>query len=75
MSTTWQKHQHLQNYNSHIPSMALHFQCPLTDLDTEQVQDYLYGLQQQSKTPSRSYFKHIRLMRNSLFAQRRRTTL
>jgi site-specific recombinase XerD len=38
--------------------MALHFQCLPTDLDPEQVKDYLYGLQQQSNTPSQSYFKH-----------------
>lgn len=38
--------------------MALHFQCLPTELDPEQVKDYLYGLQQRSKTPSQTYFKH-----------------
>jgi integrase/recombinase XerD len=38
--------------------MALHFQCLPTELDPEQVQDYLYGLQKKSNTPSQSYFKH-----------------
>lgn len=38
--------------------MALHFQCLPTELDSEQVQDYLYELQQRSKTPSQTYFKH-----------------
>lgn len=38
--------------------MALHFQCIPTELDPEQVKDYLYELQQRSKTPSQSYFKH-----------------
>lgn len=38
--------------------MALHFQCLPTDLDPEQVKDYLYVLQQRSKTPSQTYFKH-----------------
>ncbi|MBE9171516.1 tyrosine-type recombinase/integrase [Pleurocapsales cyanobacterium LEGE 06147] len=38
--------------------MALHFQCLPTDLDPEQVKDYLYLLQQRSKTPSQTYFKH-----------------
>jgi site-specific recombinase XerD len=47
-----------KNYSRHIAAMALHFQCLPTELDPEQVQDYLYGLQQQSKTPSQSYFKH-----------------
>ena len=38
--------------------MALHFGCLPTDLDPEQVKDYLYELQQRSKTPSLTYFKH-----------------
>ena len=38
--------------------MALHFQCLPTELDPEQVKDYLFGLQQRSKTPSQTYFKH-----------------
>jgi len=38
--------------------MALHFGCLPTELDAEQVQDYLYELQQRSKTPSQTYFKH-----------------
>lgn len=36
----------------------MHFQCLPTELDAEQVQDYLYLLQQRSKTPSQTYFKH-----------------
>lgn len=38
--------------------MSLHFQCLPTELDPEQVQDYLYELQQRSQTPSQTYFKH-----------------
>lgn len=38
--------------------MALHFNCLPTELDPEQVKDYLYELQQRSKTPSQTYFKH-----------------
>ena len=38
--------------------MALHFGCLPTDLDEDQVKDYLYLLQQRSKTPSQTYFKH-----------------
>ncbi len=38
--------------------MALHFQCLPTALEPEQVKDYLYELQQRSKTPSQTYFKH-----------------
>ncbi len=46
------------NYSRHVASMALHFQCLPTELDPEQVKDYLYLLQQRSKTPSQTYFKH-----------------
>ena len=38
--------------------MALHFNCLPTELDEEQVNEYLYQLQQRSKTPSQTYFKH-----------------
>lgn len=38
--------------------MALHFGALPTDLDPEQVKDYLFELQQRSKTPSQTYFKH-----------------
>ena len=38
--------------------MALHFQCLPTELDPEQVKDYLFELQQRAKTPSQTYFKH-----------------
>ncbi len=38
--------------------MAQHFGCLPTELDADQVQDYLFLLQKRSKTPSQSYFKH-----------------
>nr|WP_246566257.1 tyrosine-type recombinase/integrase [Kaistella soli] len=38
--------------------MALHFKTLPTELDPEQVKDYLFELQQRSQTPSQSYFKH-----------------
>ena len=46
------------NYSRHVAAIALHFQCLPTQLDPEQVKDYLYELQQRSKTPSQTYFKH-----------------
>lgn len=46
------------NYSRHVAAMALHFQCLPTELDAEQVKDYLYALQQRSQTPSQTYFKH-----------------
>lgn len=38
--------------------MALHFDCLPTELDEDQIKDYLYLLQQQHNTPSLTYFKH-----------------
>lgn len=46
------------NYSRHVAAMALHFGCLPTELDPEQVKDYLYELQKRSKTPSQTYFKH-----------------
>jgi len=38
--------------------MALHFLCLPTELDPEQVKDYLFEVQHRAKTPSQTYFKH-----------------
>lgn len=46
------------NYSRHVAAMALRFGCLPTELDSEQVQDYFYELQQRSKTPSETYFKN-----------------
>ncbi len=46
------------SYSRHVAAMALHFRCLPTQLDPEQVKDYLYFLQQRSRTPSQTYFKH-----------------
>lgn len=46
------------NYSRHVAAITLHFQCLPTQLDPEQVKDYLYQLQQRSNTPSQTYFKH-----------------
>lgn len=47
----------LKNYAHHVAQMALHFAEVPTKLDEDQINDYLYLLQQQHKTPSESYFK------------------
>jgi integrase/recombinase XerD len=47
-----------ENYARHVAAMALHFSCLPTELDEEQVNEYLFQLQQRSKTPSQTYFKH-----------------
>ncbi len=36
----------------------MHFECLPTELDEDQIADYLYLVQQQHNTPSESYFKH-----------------
>ncbi len=41
-----------------MAALALHFKTLPTELDPEQVKDYLFELQQRSRTPSQSYFKH-----------------
>ena len=46
------------NYSRHVAAIALHFGCLPTELDEDQLKDYLYGLEQRSKTPSQTYFKH-----------------
>lgn len=48
----------LNNYARHIAQMSLHLNCLPTELDDDQIEDYLYLLQQQHNTPSESYFKH-----------------
>ena len=46
------------HYARHVAAIALHYQCLPTELDPDQVKDYLYLLQQRSQTPSQTYFKH-----------------
>ncbi|WP_373739020.1 tyrosine-type recombinase/integrase [Kaistella sp.] len=46
------------NYSRHVAALALHFGKIPTELDPEDIKDYLFELQQRSKTPSQTYFKH-----------------
>jgi site-specific recombinase XerD len=46
------------NYGSHMAAMALHFNRTPLELSKEDVHNYLYELQNRSKTPSQTYFKH-----------------
>jgi len=58
MSITGKSMGTIENYGRHVASIALHFgRIPLY-LSVEEVHAYLYALQQRSKTPSRSYFRH-----------------
>jgi site-specific recombinase XerD len=47
----------LKDYSRQIAQIALHFNRLPTELDSEQIQDYLY-LVKSSKAPSDSFFKH-----------------
>lgn len=58
MSTAGRSESTLNNYARHIAQMSLHLNCLPTELDDDQIEDYLYLLQQQHDTPSESYFKH-----------------
>jgi integrase/recombinase XerD len=46
-----------KNYSRHVAKVALHFGCLPTKLEVDQINDYLYLVQQEHKTPSDSYFK------------------
>lgn len=45
-------------YSRHVAALSLYFGKLPTELDAEQVHDYLYYLQKRSKSPSQTYFKH-----------------
>jgi integrase/recombinase XerD len=47
-----------KNYSMHIAAIALHYGKIPTELDREQIHEYLFMLQQRSITPSQTYFKH-----------------
>jgi len=47
-----------ENYVRHLAAMSLHFGRTPLELEQDDVQEYLYELQQRSKTPSQTYFKH-----------------
>ncbi len=57
MSISGKSKSTLKNYAHHVAKMALHYQVVPTTLDEDQINDYLYLMQQEHKTPSESYFK------------------
>jgi integrase len=58
MSVLGRSNRTLDGYGRHLAKMALHFgRIPLL-VSSEEVQEYLYELQNRSKTPSQTYFKH-----------------
>jgi len=46
------------NYLRCLAHLALHFRCCPQDLDSQQVEDYLFICKTQHNTPSESFFKH-----------------
>jgi integrase/recombinase XerD len=46
------------NYIRHLAKLALHFNCLPTELDEDQLTDYLNLVKHEHNTPSESYFKH-----------------
>ena len=46
------------NYSRHVASISFYFGKRSTELDAEQIHDYLFYLQKKSKSPSQTYFKH-----------------
>ena len=47
----------IDNYSRHLASISLYFNEIPTELDAEQIQEYLFIKQKESKTPSQSFFK------------------
>jgi integrase/recombinase XerD len=47
----------IDNYSRHLASISLYFNELPTELDPEQIQEYMYIKQKESKTPSQTYFK------------------
>jgi len=54
MKTSGRSESTLNNYARHVAQMALHFNMLPTELDEDQIEVYLYLLQQQHNTPSES---------------------
>lgn len=57
MQTSGRSNSTLKNYSRYISKIALHFNALPTELDDDQIEDYLHGLLRNS-SPSESYFKH-----------------
>ena len=58
MSVSGRSKKTLEGYGRHLAAIALHFGRTPLELSTDEVHDYLFELQNRSKTPSQTYFKH-----------------
>ena len=57
MHTSGRSESTLNNYSRYISQISLHFNCLPTELQDDQIEDYLHFLLKK-ETPSESYFKH-----------------
>ena len=57
MHTSGRSESTLNNYSRYLSQIALHFNCLPTELQEDQIEDYLHFLLKKG-TPSESYFKH-----------------
>jgi len=57
MHTSGRSPSTLKNYSRYLSQISLHFNCLPTELQDDQIEDYLHTLLRNS-TPSESYFKH-----------------
>lgn len=58
MKTSGRSESTFKNYTRHLALLALHYNALPADLSDEQIEDYLYLMQQQHNVPSESHFKH-----------------
>jgi integrase/recombinase XerD len=57
MSVLGRSSSTLKNYSLHLAQLALYFNCPPTELDQEQIEDYLHFVKKKH-APSEAFFKH-----------------
>ena len=57
----------LNNYMRCIAHLSLYFKCLPTDLDLEQIEEYLLSVKKENTTPSESFFKHTVYVLRFLF--------
>jgi site-specific recombinase XerD len=57
MSVLGKSHSTFDNYGRHVAHLALHYNCLPTELDAEQIEEYLHHLKSRRNSPSESYFK------------------
>lgn len=58
MSTSGRSESTMKNYARHLALMAIYCKTLPTQLTDSQIEEYLYHLQQQNRSPSESFFKH-----------------